>query len=984
MKTKIMTVLAMVIAGVAMAAQNDPLFAAVVAVGESCSLIYNASGEAIAAYTNNSTTARNVSFQGKAALSRNVADYSLVKASALAEDPNEPNEEPAGETPIDTFSVEAVNYLDNQAILDGERFVFVQVAEGKTFGGFNYDGTLVDSENNKVALLGTALNGGLVETTMPTVDEGYDGFVYVLDSRSACGGAELTPDENRFIRAWAKLDLEGVIAPEWTKLQLAEQNLDLDYDPADCVAPGYAAVYNQKDDGKYTIAKAPTAYTSILDDTFKFGGAEGVSCGILNDPGNLQFPIVAEVMYQFDAFPQSLSDYREFFWQKNNADALYALIRGYRAQINANKKAYIMGSDFANYLSQIDSEQQADALSWIDTVAPYFEWNCDFTISFDKPIKANSYVLAGCYERATEYVSHKWILACYPYDLEARQEIRLLKDGYSKSVYVNYAEICTRVQQFLCGVKNLSPENYGTTMTVKLNIYDNYGNDNESGKMATVGVYRYLFRGPLNVKFHAGDDAPDGAVMPADWECESYTYDATLPKPNYHSDDIMFAGWTNALGQAFSAVPAYTYADVEHPLEFWATWKKAKTVEVLKGLEKDVEIKVAEDKIIELVGEADKDDEEKIKEELNRIDEGNGLAVWQNYVLGIEDTSDPSAKVKIESSAESDTESIQVTSTIVTSNLVADTGFKVTYSLDKVEEDAKTVDVEGAESDSKDLKIALDTEANPTGYYKMNVIITSEAETDQKVKIASENTVGVLKVENTDKLAIVSVPWTDINGETTSEDEKPAIKATEIINTASLDDNAVLHVYNKSEGIYKDYVYENGAWKGTRSYTLDENGQQQDNGTPTDDDAVVSRGDGVWLERPDTSKPFYLYGKYETNTVATTQIEAPAESEADAVYNLVAPPAITDTDLNEVAALNDSAQVNENDVIATVGGGIPTKYTYKEGEGWGYMKSTLKTIGGKQFIKKVRVTDDAKIPAGSGFWYVSQGGSPTIEWDKKK
>ena len=36
-----------------------------------------------------------------------------------------------------------------------------------------------------------------------------------------------------------------------------------------------------------------------------------------------------------------------------------------------------------------------------------------------------------------------------------------------------------------------------------------------------------------------------------------------------------------------------------------------------------------------------------------------------------------------------------------------------------------------------------------------------------------------------------------------------------------------------------------------------------------------------------------------------------------------------------------------------------------------------------QIIERVttfRVTDDVEIPAGTGFWYISRGGSPTIYW----
>ena len=105
---------------------------------------------------------------------------------------------------------------------------------------------------------------------------------------------------------------------------------------------------------------------------------------------------------------------------------------------------------------------------------------------------------------------------------------------------------------------------------------------------------------------------------------------------------------------------------------------------------------------------------------------------------------------------------------------------------------------------------------------------------------------------------------------------------------------------------------------------------------------------------------------------ATTAITAGTASVP--VWNLVAPPTLTPFDLNQIAT-----GVAAGDRILVPMGATRREYSFKDGA-WGYPKTGTKTIGGETVLTTTRCTTETTIPAGTGFWYISAGGAPTIEW----
>lgn len=154
------------------------------------------------------------------------------------------------------------------------------------------------------------------------------------------------------------------------------------------------------------------------------------------------------------------------------------------------------------YTRKLDVAYKFEATDTVEQAqeSPYQYWHADFVISFDKPVAKGSAGLGGQYT----FWSQDWLGFTSPIDIEAGQELRLLKD--SKGIFINYEELCRDVKVFNCGAYNLDNANIGTTMTVELRLYETTGDPNtdsgskneETGKFVTIGSYDYTF-GPAGL-----------------------------------------------------------------------------------------------------------------------------------------------------------------------------------------------------------------------------------------------------------------------------------------------------------------------------------------------------------------------------------------------------------------------------------------------------------------------------------------------------
>jgi len=229
--------------------------------------------------------------------------------------------------------------------------------------------------------------------------------------------------------------------------------------------------------------------------------------------------------------------------------------------------------------------------------------------------------------------------------------------------------------------------------------------------------------------------------------------------------------------------------------------------------------------------------------------------------------------------------------------------------------------------------------------------------------VTSANTFGVLKVACSAQKVIIATPWVECL-------TAGNVKVTDLVMTDNLTAGDAIIVY--AGGAFKGWRLTAGkAWE---AYAVTDAG-----GTVTEGDsasAAIARGLAFWFIKSDYtsgSYDLYLYGQDTTATATSTITAGTSGSPA---YSLVASPKTTVADLNSVGGL----EPNTADEIRVPRDNLPDViYTYKTGTGenggWG---TSVKTLVGSVY-KKVW-TKGCEIPAGTGFWYVSKGGSGTITW----
>ena len=349
---------------------------------------------------------------------------------------------------------------------------------------------------------------------------------------------------------------------------------------------------------------------------------------------------------------------------------------------------------------------------------------------------------------------------------------------------------------------------------------------------------------------------------------------------------------------------------------------------------------------------------ETAEQALAKVEE-NGNQAWQNYVIG----QDPSAAVRVNTEQAAINETPVENTLTEKVNVPANSGFTVTYALDKIEADGTVV--EGtpqatAENFKVDLEDATDNESG-VAYFKMTAIVEAEDGTGAKTKVTSENTLGVLKVDATTKNTPVAVPWSSL------ADDKD-ITVDQLVRTATLTPGDTMTAYNNETGKYNAWVLNSeGNWEAV---------QTSGGADPQDaDEFEVPRGASVWVTRQDPSQPLYLVGEVAEKS-AETQLE-PAPSDETKSWNLVASPSVEPTKVEDILAGNETV-----DAIMVPTDAAPKVYIYRDGK-WGYETTEEVIRGGKVVgVRSVFKTDDTEIPAGTGFWYLngSTDDNKTVEW----
>lgn len=225
----------------------------------------------------------------------------------------------------------------------------------------------------------------------------------------------------------------------------------------------------------------------------------------------------------------------------------------------------------------------------------------------------------------------------------------------------------------------------------------------------------------------------------------------------------------------------------------------------------------------------------------------------------------------------------------------------------------------------------------------------------------STNICGWMKVTSDLTNTIVGVPWVEVNGAADA-----AVKVANLVKTDDLTKGDKLYFYQ--DGTWFAWTLGDKGWAADTTVTVSGVAVSEPAG-----DQAVARGQALILERQATAKPFYLYGQYSAAAVPAQT--AAQGSTAKPAYTLMASPKVEAFDLNAGKITGAGA---DDTIVVPLNGGASTIYRLKDGVWGSDVKTTVELFGKK--VTKLVFTPATALPAGTGFWYVSVGGEPTIAW----
>lgn len=135
---------------------------------------------------------------------------------------------------------------------------------------------------------------------------------------------------------------------------------------------------------------------------------------------------------------------------------------------------------------------------------------------------------------------------------------------------------------------------------------------------------------------------------------------------------------------------------------------------------------------------------------------------------------------------------------------------------------------------------------------------------------------------------------------------------------------------------------------------------------------TLLRGTAVWYKRANPSSAYSQVGGYDPATVKTAVTQGGATSANKPANTLLINPYDGAVDLTQIpGASGDQIQTLADLKV----------YTYKDGK-WGTMQLVEmdSPFGPVKKQKFVPATGAVVVPAGQGFWYISKGGAPEIDW----
>lgn len=232
--------------------------------------------------------------------------------------------------------------------------------------------------------------------------------------------------------------------------------------------------------------------------------------------------------------------------------------------------------------------------------------------------------------------------------------------------------------------------------------------------------------------------------------------------------------------------------------------------------------------------------------------------------------------------------------------------------------------------------------------------------------VMGRNVCGLMNVPSGAKVTMIAVPWVTVGG------EADAMKVADLVKTDTLKPGDELYYYDGATYFswkLQGTVLQGNVWTPAATTKEDAKGNPVTIQAP-DASYALPRGKGLFLVRQDATKEIWLYGQHSTAQVSVAVAAGTAGTPA---YTMIANPNAVAYDLN-AKGVGGAA----GDQILLDDGGT-TLYTRTE-TAWTRKTDVTKTINGVDRTFKMDTADGVVIPAGTGAWYVSKGGSPTIVW----
>lgn len=246
---------------------------------------------------------------------------------------------------------------------------------------------------------------------------------------------------------------------------------------------------------------------------------------------------------------------------------------------------------------------------------------------------------------------------------------------------------------------------------------------------------------------------------------------------------------------------------------------------------------------------------------------------------------------------------------------------------------------------------------------------------------AGANVGGLMKVDSGMTNTLVAVPWVayDAAGDAATN----AIALQSFVKTRNLVAGDTVMTID-TNGVYGAWTLNaSGGWDPLTTVVKRSEEVQRVFASVEASEHPVGQGTAVWLVRcgagADVAKPVYFSGQYSS---AHGSRELPAGTVKSPARSLVSVPTMAGFDLNSI-----QEGVDEKDEIALITDTLPRTYTPKKVDDkwvWGYDVEVTETqetpIGKMTVTTNGRRTDATHLNFGQGFWYLSRGGSPKVEW----